>query len=75
MAERQGLGAVLLFPTLGCGVEEALKHDMPATMASLAAFNRWLEDDWGFAYERPARSRRRCSRSPIPTPRSRSSTA
>lgn len=47
----QGLGAVLLFPTLGCGVEEALKHDVPATMASLAAFNRWLEDDWGFDYE------------------------
>jgi predicted TIM-barrel fold metal-dependent hydrolase len=49
--QRQGLGAVMLFPTLGCGVEEALKHDVPATMASLAAFNRWLEEDWGFAYE------------------------
>ena len=41
---------VLLFPTLGCGVEEALRHDIPATMASLSAFNRWLEDDWGFSY-------------------------
>lgn len=51
VTERQGLGAVLLFPTLGCGVEEALKHDVDATMASLAAFNRWLEDDWGFAYQ------------------------
>jgi predicted TIM-barrel fold metal-dependent hydrolase len=52
VTERQGLGAVFLFPTLGCGVEEALKHDVPATMASLTAFNRWLEEDWGFAYER-----------------------
>jgi predicted TIM-barrel fold metal-dependent hydrolase len=51
VAERQGLGAVLLFPTLGCGVEEALKDDIPATMASLSAFNRWLEDDWGFGGE------------------------
>ena len=51
VAQRQGLGAVLLFPTLGCGVEEALKHDVPATMASLRAFNQWLEDDWGFVYE------------------------
>jgi predicted TIM-barrel fold metal-dependent hydrolase len=51
VAERQGLGAVFLFPTLGCGVEEALKDDVPATMASLAAFNRWLEEDWGFVYE------------------------
>jgi predicted TIM-barrel fold metal-dependent hydrolase len=50
-AERQGLESVLLFPTLGCGVEEALKHDIDATMASLTAFNQWLEEDWGFAYE------------------------
>ena len=48
VAEEQGIDGALLFPTLGCGVEEALKHDIPATMASLSAFNRWLEDDWGF---------------------------
>jgi predicted TIM-barrel fold metal-dependent hydrolase len=46
--DEQGLSAALLFPTLGCGVEEALKNDVPATMASLSAFNRWLEEDWGF---------------------------
>jgi predicted TIM-barrel fold metal-dependent hydrolase len=51
VTERQGLGAALLFPTLGCGVEEALKHDVEATMASLSAFNRWLEEDWGFVYQ------------------------
>ena len=50
IAEDQGLDAVLLFPTLGCGVEEGLRHDIPATMASLSAFNRWLEEDWGFAH-------------------------
>ena len=33
--DEQGLGAALLFPTLGCGVEEALRDDIPATMASL----------------------------------------
>ena len=49
--DEQGLDAVLLFPTLGCGVEQALRFDIPATMASLSAFNRWLEDDWGFSYE------------------------
>jgi predicted TIM-barrel fold metal-dependent hydrolase len=48
--DRQGLGAALLFPTFGCGVEEALKGDVPATMASLSAFNRWLDEDWGFHY-------------------------
>ncbi len=51
VAEQQGLGAELLFPTLGCGVEEALRHDIGATMASVTAFNRWLEEDWGFDYE------------------------
>jgi predicted TIM-barrel fold metal-dependent hydrolase len=50
VAEAQGLDALLLFPTLGCGVEEGLRGDVPATMASLSAFNRWLEEDWGFDY-------------------------
>jgi predicted TIM-barrel fold metal-dependent hydrolase len=46
----QHLDAALLFPTFGCGVEQALRHDVPATVASLTAFNRWLEDDWGYSY-------------------------
>jgi predicted TIM-barrel fold metal-dependent hydrolase len=50
--DEQGLGAAMLFPTLGCGIEEALRDDVPATMASVTAFNRWLEDDWGFDHER-----------------------
>ena len=49
--DEQGLGAALLFPTLGCGVEEGLRNDIDATMASISAFNRWLEEDWGFDYE------------------------
>ncbi|MCX4096771.1 amidohydrolase family protein [Nocardia sp. alder85J] len=48
--DKQGLSGVLLLPTLACGVEEALKHDIPATMASVTAFNRWLDEDWGYAY-------------------------
>ena len=48
--DEQGLGAALLFPTLGCGVEEGLRNDVDATMASISAFNRWLEEDWGFDY-------------------------
>jgi predicted TIM-barrel fold metal-dependent hydrolase len=49
--DQQGIGAALLFPTFGCGVEQGLKDDVPATMATLSAFNRWLEEDWGFAFE------------------------
>jgi predicted TIM-barrel fold metal-dependent hydrolase len=47
----QGIATAIMFPTLGCGVEEALKGDIPATMASLSAFNRWLEEDWGFDHD------------------------
>ena len=49
--DEQGLDAIVMFPTMGCGVEEALRLDIDATMATLSAFNRWLEDDWGFAYK------------------------
>ena len=49
--DRQGLGAVVLFPTLGVGVEQGLRHDPEATMHCVSAFNRWLEEDWGFAYQ------------------------
>jgi predicted TIM-barrel fold metal-dependent hydrolase len=49
--DEQGLESVLLFPTLGCGVEQGLIDDIPATMASLSAFNRWLEEDWGYSHE------------------------
>jgi len=36
---------------LGVGLEQALRDDIPATMATLRAFNRWLDDDWGFSYQ------------------------
>jgi predicted TIM-barrel fold metal-dependent hydrolase len=49
--DQQGLAAALLFPTLGVGVEQGLLHDPEATTSCLSAFNRWLEDDWGFAFE------------------------
>ncbi|HEY8523662.1 MAG TPA: amidohydrolase family protein [Acidimicrobiales bacterium] len=49
--DRQGLDGCFLFPTLGVGIEEALLPDIPAVQASFAAFNRWLEDDWGYAYQ------------------------
>ena len=45
--DEQGLDAILMFPTLACGIEQALRGDIPATVATLSAFNRWLEEDWG----------------------------
>ena len=49
MAE-QGLEKILLFPTQGVGIEHPLRHDPEATQAVLRAFNRWLDEDWGFDY-------------------------
>ncbi|MDT5147139.1 MAG: hypothetical protein QOC58_1784, partial [Mycobacterium sp.] len=46
--DSQGIETGIMFPTFGCGVEEALKDDVDATMASLHAFNLWLDEDWGF---------------------------
>jgi len=48
--DTQQLEAALFFPTLGVGMEESLKHDPAAVCAAFQAFNRWLHDDWGFAY-------------------------
>ena len=46
--DTQDIETVFMLPTFACGVEEALKHDIDATMASLHAFNLWLDEDWGF---------------------------
>ena len=32
-------------------MEESLKHDPEALCAAFRAFNRWLDEDWGFAYK------------------------
>jgi predicted TIM-barrel fold metal-dependent hydrolase len=46
--DEQGLSGALLFPTLGVGMQEALRRDLPALHAAYSAFNSWLDDDWGF---------------------------
>ena len=48
LLDQQGMDGALLFPTLGVGMQEALKHDIPALHAAFEAFNRWLDDDWGY---------------------------
>jgi len=49
--DEQGLGATWLFPTLGVTIEVTYQPDVDAALATLRAFNRWLLDDWGFAYK------------------------
>lgn len=47
----QGVAGALLFPTLGVGLEDTLRDDPEAAAGCFHAFNRWLEEDWGYAYE------------------------
>ena len=48
--DEQGLESCWLFPTLGMLYEEPLRHDPEAVCHTFRAFNRWLAEDWGFAY-------------------------
>ena len=48
--DQQGIDGCFLFPTLGVGMESALDQDPEAIVAAFRAFNRWLDDDWGFNY-------------------------
>jgi len=47
--DRQGVTTTLLLPTLALGIEELLHDDPPALHAAFRAFNRWVDEDWGFA--------------------------
>ena len=49
--DEQGMAGCILLPTLGVGMEQALLPDLDATVATFRAFNRWMDDDWGFAYQ------------------------
>lgn len=49
--DTQNIEACYMFPTLGVGMEESLKHDIEAMLAAFRAFNRWLLEDWGFSYK------------------------
>ncbi|MFN8642672.1 MAG: amidohydrolase family protein [Candidatus Binatia bacterium] len=46
--DEQGVTAALLLPTAGVGVEPQLRETPEVLYPSLRAFNRWLEEDWGY---------------------------
>lgn len=47
----QGLEGAWLFPTAGVLYEQAMCHDIEALCTLTQGFNRWLDEDWGLAYE------------------------
>ena len=48
--DAHGLDKVWMFPTLGMVYEEELRHDPEAVAVLFRAFNRWVEEDWGFGH-------------------------
>lgn len=46
--DEQGVEGCLMLPSLGVCVEHFMTDDVGQTYANLRAFNRWLEEDWGY---------------------------
>lgn len=46
----QGVEGAWLFPSQGVCMEGPMQPDIEASVEIFRAFNRWLEDQWGFAY-------------------------
>jgi predicted TIM-barrel fold metal-dependent hydrolase len=49
--DEQGLEAAWMFPSQGVCMEGPMQPDIEAAVSIYGAFNRWLDDDWGFAYQ------------------------
>jgi predicted TIM-barrel fold metal-dependent hydrolase len=49
--DEQGVRSIILLPTLALTLEDYMVHDAKMTAANLHAFNRWLDEDWGFDFE------------------------
>ena len=67
MIDEQNVERCLLFPTLGDCVEGLMHDNVPMAYKVFHAFNLWLEEDWGYAYQRPPVRAAATSRCSIPT--------
>lgn len=49
--DREGVEGCIMLPGVGVCVEHPMRAMPEVTFANLRAFNRWLEEDWGFAWQ------------------------
>ncbi|WP_261566449.1 amidohydrolase family protein [Frankia gtarii] len=49
--DEQGVAATIMLPTVGVAVEGLLTDKPDALHAIVEAFNRWIEDEWGYSYQ------------------------
>jgi predicted TIM-barrel fold metal-dependent hydrolase len=48
LMDQQGVDFSWLLPSLGLGIEEMLSSDPESAHGIFRAYNRWLDDDWGY---------------------------
>lgn len=51
LMDEQRIERTFMFPTLGVGMEAALCEDPEAILVAFRGFNRWLQEEWPFAFE------------------------
>lgn len=51
LMNQQGVEATFIFPTLGVCVEHAMRNHPEQLYANFEAFNRFIDDDWGYAHD------------------------
>jgi predicted TIM-barrel fold metal-dependent hydrolase len=49
--DQQEVEAALLFPSLALSFEQLVADDVTATYGIMHAFNRWVDDQWGFNHQ------------------------
>ena len=49
--DKQGLQATIMLPSFGIAFETDTLRDKEAMLANMRAFNRFVEDDWGYHYQ------------------------
>jgi predicted TIM-barrel fold metal-dependent hydrolase len=49
--DKQGLQATIMLPSFGIAFETDTLDDPEAMLANMRAFNRFVEDDWGYHYQ------------------------
>ena len=49
--DEQGVEAVWMFPSQGVCMEGPMQPDVEAILDIFHAFNRWIDDEWGFAHK------------------------
>ena len=49
--DAQGVQAAIIVPSFGVAFDADIEDDVEATYANVRAFNRFVEDDWGYAFK------------------------